>query len=521
MGLPSSINLRVAQVDPTSLIAAPSRTSDNSDSSSAFAQHLDQTETPADRAIARRDEQRQRDRASDNSSSKDSASASSSSSQSAPEPVTSSNTAAPTDPQADAASDASTPAASSTDTAATTTQPASDASKASDTSGTADPTKAAADAAASAGEADAAALTDQPVVAGPVKDTTKAQAKPEDDGKKADTRTDDATLAAVLIAQPVAQQKVAVKATTAGTAVKTDAIAPAPAPVAQPVAPAEAALAAAAAAQSAKGDAQTDQSNTGADTDGDGDLAVKPTVEGLGHQAAADMADKTSKDGATAAQVVQPAAPQIAAIPTATNFAAKTADSAGGTAAVEGVSATGTSDGTLSAQLSDLQKTDASQQTNANGTTIRIGTLPGQTTPSIVPSMAIALQIARNLQKGVNRFDIRLDPAELGRIDVRMEVQKDGHVAAHMTVEQASTLDLLQRDSRSLQQALNDAGLQANADSLSFSLRDQNADANAQGSSGGGNANTGSNDVATVDDVVKSPVYNINLSASGGVDIRV
>src|SRR3546814_19463417 len=67
-----------------------------------------------------------------------------------------------------------------------------------------------------------------------------------------------------------------------------------------------------------------------------------------------------------------------------------------------------------------------SQNQNRNTATVRIGTLPGQTTPTQVPAMAIALQMARNLQKGVNRFDIRLDPAEMGRIDVRMEVKKDG-----------------------------------------------------------------------------------------------
>ena len=118
---------------------------------------------------------------------------------------------------------------------------------------------------------------------------------------------------------------------------------------------------------------------------------------------------------------------------------------------------------------------NATQQTATNGNTatVRIGTLPGQSQPTQVPAAAIALQMARNLQKGVSRFDIRLDPPEMGRVDVRMEVRKDGHVVAHMTVERPETLDLLQRDARALQQALNNAGLQADSDSLNFTLRDQ------------------------------------------------
>jgi flagellar hook-length control protein FliK len=136
--------------------------------------------------------------------------------------------------------------------------------------------------------------------------------------------------------------------------------------------------------------------------------------------------------------------------------------------------------------------------------------------------MTIALQVARNLQKGINRFDIRLDPAELGRIDVRMEVKRDGNVSTHMIVERPETLDLLRRDATALQQALNDAGLQADQDSLNFSLRDNDAGGNAQDfASQAQNASGLSNFEEASDEAISSPVYNVNLSANGGIDIRV
>ena len=127
--------------------------------------------------------------------------------------------------------------------------------------------------------------------------------------------------------------------------------------------------------------------------------------------------------------------------------------------------------------------------------------------------------MARNLQKGTNRFDIRLDPPEMGRIDVRMEVRKDGHVVAHMTVDRPETLDLLQRDARALQQALNNAGLQADSDSLNFSLRDQNDNGGERDFAGGGKSAASSGDADA--EMPLAPIYNINLATNGGVDIRI
>lgn len=170
---------------------------------------------------------------------------------------------------------------------------------------------------------------------------------------------------------------------------------------------------------------------------------------------------------------------------------------------------------------SDLPPTGASLPGNANGNaaTVRIGTLPGQSQPTQLPATTIALQMARNLQKGISRFDIRLDPPEMGRIDIRMEVRKDGHVAAHLMVDRPETLDLLQRDARALQQALNNVGLQADGDSLNFTLRDQNSEPDRQNFAGGERG--GSSEDLTTEEPPLAPVYNVNLSANGGVDIRV
>ncbi len=90
--------------------------------------------------------------------------------------------------------------------------------------------------------------------------------------------------------------------------------------------------------------------------------------------------------------------------------------------------------------------------------------------PGALPVNAVAIEIARQFRGGANRFQIRLDPPELGRIDVRMHVSSDGKVSAHIVVEKPETLVALNRDAPALERALNTAGLSADKNALNFSL---------------------------------------------------
>ena len=101
---------------------------------------------------------------------------------------------------------------------------------------------------------------------------------------------------------------------------------------------------------------------------------------------------------------------------------------------------------------------------------------PGPASPPTphVPVSALAVHIAHQANNGAKRFDIRLDPPELGRIEVRLDVSRKGQVMTHLVVERAETLDLLQRDARQLERALQDAGLNTSEDGMKFSLKDQN-----------------------------------------------
>jgi hypothetical protein len=99
----------------------------------------------------------------------------------------------------------------------------------------------------------------------------------------------------------------------------------------------------------------------------------------------------------------------------------------------------------------------------------------------------VAVHIARAVESGSDRIRIQLNPAELGRVDVRLEVANDGRVTAVVAAEKAETLDLLRRDAHGLEKALAEAGLKADGGSLQFSLQGEQADQESQTAGGSGN----------------------------------
>jgi flagellar hook-length control protein FliK len=150
-----------------------------------------------------------------------------------------------------------------------------------------------------------------------------------------------------------------------------------------------------------------------------------------------------------------------------------------------------------------------------------------QTTAAMaaVPVAGVAVEIAARAQSGTNRFSIRLDPPELGRIDVRLDVDKQGNVTSHLVVERSATLDMLRRDAPQLERALQDAGLKTSGDGLQFSLRDQGAGAQNQhqdfqdnGAARSARVIIPTDDVTLVDTARN---YGRLYGQSGGLDIRV
>ncbi|HET7680032.1 MAG TPA: flagellar hook-length control protein FliK [Xanthobacteraceae bacterium] len=137
-----------------------------------------------------------------------------------------------------------------------------------------------------------------------------------------------------------------------------------------------------------------------------------------------------------------------------------------------------------------------------------------------VPVAGLAVEIAAQAQTGKNRFEIRLDPPELGRIDVRLDVDSDGEVTTHLRVDRVETLDLLRRDAPALERTLQQAGLKTSDSGLQFSLRDQAFSQHNHGRETPAMARV----VVLDDQLVPSEMqrhYGRLAGLGGGVDIRV
>ncbi len=81
--------------------------------------------------------------------------------------------------------------------------------------------------------------------------------------------------------------------------------------------------------------------------------------------------------------------------------------------------------------------------------------------------------ITRMKHADLDRITLQLEPADLGRVDVRMDVRSDGSTQVVFTAERSETLDMLQRDARGLERTLQEAGVKADAGSMEFNLRQQ------------------------------------------------
>jgi flagellar hook-length control protein FliK len=143
-------------------------------------------------------------------------------------------------------------------------------------------------------------------------------------------------------------------------------------------------------------------------------------------------------------------------------------------------------------------------------------------TSAPVPLSGLAVEIAASATAGKSHFEIRLDPADLGRIDVRIDVDRNGQVTSHLTVEKPETLSMLRQDAPQLQQALDDAGFKTGDGGLQFSLRDQSSSGQNSGNESGRNTQRlVISEDDTIPAVTAGRTYGRMLGSSSGVDIRV
>ena len=333
----------------------------------------------------------------------------------------------------------------------------------------------------------------------------------------------DATASAAAVATTATTAATAASATAAKIAVQA-AASQAATPVTQPVTPtaaSEVALTAAVAATApvapkatllktpATGPAKTAAGATDANPGKpDPSAAAKPAEAAIGNatqqpaaagkQAGNDLAGDGAAGASSTASPATPTAHDHSPVAGAGHAPADASDT--------GVQATGTVPPQLpSAPVATVAPLSVAVATNAP-----------------VPLSGLAIEIAASVKSGKSSFEIRLDPADLGRIDVRIDVDRNGQVTSHLTVEKPETLSMLRQDAPQLQQALDDAGFKTADGGLQFSLRDQSSSGQNGGSETGRNAQRlVISDDDTIPAAVAGRTYGRTLGSSSGVDIRV
>ncbi len=145
-----------------------------------------------------------------------------------------------------------------------------------------------------------------------------------------------------------------------------------------------------------------------------------------------------------------------------------------------------------------------------------------------VPAEQVAVQIRKAIGEGADKINIKLHPANLGRVEVRMDIGKDGILTAVVIAEKPETLEMLQRDVRGLEKVLQEGGLKTDSQSFNFSLKEhaQQRAAIARDRADEQLRNDNQNSIETETDDAEdltsaAPIYGRNLATNGRVDITI
>nr|WP_298683889.1 flagellar hook-length control protein FliK [uncultured Dongia sp.] len=136
----------------------------------------------------------------------------------------------------------------------------------------------------------------------------------------------------------------------------------------------------------------------------------------------------------------------------------------------------------------------------------------------------VALSIQRSVRDGGGSITLQLSPTELGRIHLKLNIDEENNVQAAVVVERPATLELLQRDMKALERALQDAGLKAGPGDLSFSLQGGDAEAFARDFGSGNGTGSGGSGRGTddgVEDIPTNTAATVIATGDGWVDVQV
>jgi flagellar hook-length control protein FliK len=147
--------------------------------------------------------------------------------------------------------------------------------------------------------------------------------------------------------------------------------------------------------------------------------------------------------------------------------------------------------------------------------------------PAVTPQTVtkLAAGIVQNIKAKSTRFQLALDPAGLGRVDISVQIGPDGQITAALNFNSPQAADALKAHAAELRDALQQAGFSLSGSDLSFTAGGSNQQsAQGQGQGQGQSQSTPSYATAAATAAAEpqpqTPAYAAS-STSDGLDIRI
>ena len=143
---------------------------------------------------------------------------------------------------------------------------------------------------------------------------------------------------------------------------------------------------------------------------------------------------------------------------------------------------------------------------------------------TIEATAQIAAQILRRLEGRSTRFEMALTPDELGRVDVKLDIDSEGRLNARLAFDNPAAATDLRGRADELRRQLEDAGFHLADDAFEFTERDSNSNAFDRGQdarNGSSRAFAAASRLNTEIDVAQPPRWLALTLSPSGVDMKV
>ncbi len=121
-----------------------------------------------------------------------------------------------------------------------------------------------------------------------------------------------------------------------------------------------------------------------------------------------------------------------------------------------------------------------------------------------------------NFTKTNDGIELQLDPASMGKVQIKLETSAEGKVTLAIIAEKPETLESLKNDSSSIQKILDDNGMSSDSSSMSFNLQQGGGN---QGNNGDGfKFNDSGRDIAfNLEQELNDNIKDVSISSTGAL----